>query len=102
MVSLQLAVSPSALRSTPLPCCAAAAVNCTSVTQPLSDGLDTAMVLAVGLYFFNFVTFSTKHGSASDKAYSRLLGSRYPMLIAGCEAIFEFLLEKLQQLSFIY
>ena len=26
---------------------------------------------------FNFVTFSTKHGSASDKAYSRLLGSGY-------------------------
>ena len=27
--------------------------------------------------FFNFVTFSIKHGSTADKAYSRLLGSRY-------------------------
>ena len=27
--------------------------------------------------FLNVVTFSTKHGSTSDKAYSRLLGPRY-------------------------
>ena len=27
--------------------------------------------------FVNFVTFSTKHGSTSNKAYSRLSGSRY-------------------------
>jgi len=32
--------------------------------------------LAVGLFFY-FVTFSAKHGSTLDKAYSRLSGSRY-------------------------
>jgi len=39
---------------------------------------DTAAAdAAVCLFFLNFVTFSTKHGSTSDKACSRPLGSRY-------------------------
>ena len=54
--------------------------------------------------FVNFVTFSTKHGSTSDKACVRLVGSRYaqPTRIAGREAVFEFLRQKLGAYPFIY
>ena len=41
-------------------------------TQPLLECLSSIRPI-----FLNFVTFSTKHGSTSDKACSRPLGSRY-------------------------
>jgi len=55
-----------------------------------------AGVPAIGLYFFNFVTFTTKHGLTLDKAYSRGHAMYTPTLFAGHEAVFEFLSENLQ------
>jgi len=55
---------------------AAAAANAAAAAGPWPCGRPI---------FLNFVTFSTKHGSTLDKAYSRLLGSRYVQANAHCQ-----------------
>ena len=57
---------------------------------------------ALGLYFLNFVTFSTKLVSTSDKAYCRLLGSCYVHANAHCRLWSHFWVFVAQTLSVLF
>jgi len=50
--------------------------SCPSLVHRFRDA-EIFFLSGIRAIFLNFVTFSTKHGSISDKACVRLLGSRY-------------------------